>query len=398
MENIKSYFTSNYQKSFDLISALLVFFLPISTALPNILLIPLALLVIVNFRKIKPIKSKAIFYFGCSPAFIIVLAIFKGSFLADIDSYTKYFSFFLLLFLFGQVKYLKIIEYSFLTGIFVALIGSSIAVGIHTYENPGFLLDSGGIVNDLLWLERPYFGIMLSLGVFICLKNAEKFRRNDYYLLALLFIGFSVYISARLSILLNCLLIFIFLLRSYRIQRGTKIWTGIVLVLLIGVAMGLSDNLMSRMKITNSWEKTTEKIIEYEPRFIIWPCAIEVMQNDWNVFTGLESFEEVEQKLTACYARTIDKEKEGKLNYYLERKFNTHNQFLDFLLIGGILPFIILLLTFFYVWFSRNYTAEMKIVFLIFFAFFLVENAFHRQLGSFLIGIFMVLYRKKEKE
>ncbi|HET8886307.1 MAG TPA: O-antigen ligase family protein, partial [Salinimicrobium sp.] len=246
-----------------------------------------------------------------------------------------------------------------------------------------------------LWLERPYFGIILSLGTFICLKNAEKFKKNDYYLLALLFIGFSIYISARLSILINCLLIFIYLLKSYRIQRNTKIWTGFGFVLLIAIALGLSDNLMSRMKITNDLDKTTHLIKAYEPRFVIWPCAMEIVENDLNLLMGLSGFNEYDEKLTSCYAETI--EKPDKREYYLERKFNTHNQFLDILLIGGILPLLVLILSFFHVWFSKQYSLELKIVFLMFFLFFLVENALHRQLGCYLFGIFVALYSKKNE-
>lgn len=394
MEELKTYF-QNTQKAIDLIAGLILLFLPISPALPNILLVPLGLLVIFNFKKFNFVRSKTFFIYGLCILFLIFLAAIDGSLPEDLTLYSRFLLVLILFLLFTQVKNLRLVEHFLLIGIFIAFVGSAVAVAIYSFQNTGFLLDTGSAVNDLLWLERPYFGIMLSLGTFICFRNAEKYHKNDYYILALLFIGFSIYISARLSIFLNVLLILVFLLKSDQIQRGTKIGIAFIFALLVAIAFGLSDNLMSRMRITNDWDETKALIQDYEPRFVIWPCATEIVENETNLFIGLNGYEELEEKLTDCYASSI--EKEDKRDYYLTRKFNTHNQFLDFLLVGGIFPFLLLLLLFLQGWFSGN-PFEFKIILLMFFLFFLVENVLHRQLGCYLFGIFVALYSIRRNE
>ncbi|MBQ0737129.1 hypothetical protein J9332_22675 [Aquimarina celericrescens] len=59
---------------------------------------------------------------------------------------------------FTQAKNIKYLEYAFLGGIFTAEIGSSLEIWLYILEHADFLLANGSLVNELLWLERPYFG------------------------------------------------------------------------------------------------------------------------------------------------------------------------------------------------------------------------------------------------
>lgn len=394
--NLLSAIKENSQQITDYLAALLVFLLPLSTALPNIFLIPLVLIIGINYKKIKWTKSYPFLFLAGSILVIAILGVYNKSFLDEIDLFSKYFLILFLFFFYTQVKNKKYCEYAFLISVFIAFLLSSFAIGKQLMENPNFLLDSGDIVNKLLLLERPYFGFMLVLSIFICLKNAEKStRKYTYYLLATLFAAFTIYISARLAMGLIGLLFFIYLFKSTKIHRKTKIWSGILLTLLFLISMGLSNNLVSRMHIKEDLDKTIHLIKVYEPRFEIWPCAIDIVQNGTNLITGLKSYQEVEKQLTQCYHQI---ERKGKRQYYLKARFNSHNQFLSFLLLGGVIPFLLLIAMFVQAFHSKKNSFELKLLFFLFLAFFLVENVLYRQLGCYLFGIFVALYSTKINE
>lgn len=398
MKATHKYLTENGQNLIDICAALIIVILSFSTALPNLLLIPLGILVLFNFRNFKWVKSIPLLLISISFLFLIVLGAFHPNFWNASGLYSRYLLVPLLFLLFSQVKNKKYCEYGLVFGVFVVMLVSAIQVIKYTLENPGFLLDVGAIVNDLLLLDRPYFGFLLTLTVFICLKNAEKSKRKyDYYLLSILFAAFSIYISARLSIVLICLLFFIFLFKNKEVHRKIKIWLGLGMVLLFAVFMGLSDNLVSRMHLENDWNRTVHLVKDKEPRIVIWPCAIKISQEKMNLLTGWMNPKTVENELVGCYRESIVN-RPDKQSYYLSARFNTHNQFLGFFLLGGIIPLLLLIGMFFFAFVSNKNSFELKLLFLLFLAFFLVENVFYRQLGCYLFGIFVALYSNQNKQ
>lgn len=397
MRAIAAYIHDKLQNPIDICAALVVLLLPFSTALPNLLLIPLGIVVIINFRDFKWVSSYPLLLLYAALLFIVILGIFNHSFLNDLNLYSRYFLIPVLFLFFTQVKNKKYSEYALLLGVFTTMLISGVQVAVYTWENPGFLLDVGGIVNELLLLDRPYFGFLLTLGVFVCLKNAEKSKRKyDYYLLSILFAAFSIYISARLSIGLICLLFFVFLFKNREVHRKIKIWIGLGLALLFAISLGLSDNLVSRMHLKKEWGQTVRLIKDKEPRVIIWPCGVKIIQHEMNLMTGLMSSKTVEGKLTQCYKEGLINRPE-KQTYYLNAKFNSHNQFLGFFLLGGIFPFLLLIAMFVFAFASKKNSFEFKLLFLLFLAFFLVENVLYRQLGCYLFGIFIALYANRSQ-
>jgi hypothetical protein len=67
-------------------------------------------------------------------------------------------------------------------------------------------------------------------------------------------------------------------------------------------------------------------------------------------------------------------------------------------MLGGIFSATFLILSFLIPLFLKNISFEMKIILIMFFAFFLVENVIHRQLGRYLFAIFAALYSKPRNE
>ena len=78
----------------------------------------------------------------------------------------------------------------------------------------------------------------------------------------------------------------------------------------------------------------------------------------------------------------------SKIKFYKEKSFNTHNQFLGFLLLGGWLA-CLLLLGFFLSSLYNSIHSVYSIILLLFLLFFIFENVLYRQLGAQLMGFFL---------
>lgn len=82
---------------------------------------------------------------------------------------------------------------------------------------------------------------------------------------------------------------------------------------------------------------------------------------------------------------------EKRKNWFIERNFNTHNQYIDIVLSYGIIGLLIFmmfikeLITFFY---KNIYSLNLALSLILFL---FIENLFHRQLGSFIFALTLVL-------
>lgn len=374
------------------IAVLLISTLLLSTALPNILLIPFILSIFFHQKDVSFIKSPFFILFAASVFVIILSAIFQGTFIDDFSKLSKLLLVLVLFILFYQTNKKKQVENAYLLGSVIALLITCLLILFEYFSNSNFSLANGELVNELLLLERPYLGFAFALATFITLKKAAY--KPQYYLLAICFTAFNIYVSARLAIILCILLLFIYAIKNSPFSFKKSLGIGFILVLILSFSLRLSDNFMKRMHLDKDYDKLMIRVKAYEPRFIIWPCTYNIIKE--NVFWGTPSFKTTENKLKKCYANEI--EQDDKRNYYIDEGFNTHNQFLDYLMLGGIFSATFLILSFLIPLFLKNISFEMKIILIMFFAFFLVENVIHRQLGRYLFAIFAALYSKPRNE
>tara|TARA_R100001530_G_scaffold136371_1_gene116797 strand:+ start:3669 stop:4889 length:1221 start_codon:yes stop_codon:yes gene_type:complete len=388
----------------SILLGILVFFIPLSSALTNIMLIPAGIFFLVyyspkewfsNFP--KPIK---IFFF--SIGLMWILSIFKGSFLLDINIYSRYLVVILVCLLSSKIQKEIVIENFYLSSLILVTCISTFKIVEKKMENPDLLFDNGLFIDQVLWESRPLAAFMLVLGIFICLRRISiKSKPNLLFIfLAVCLLFFCNYISARLSLMLAIILIFYFTFFKFQISKKTK------LILLTSLFIGLpimllfNKSLIERTPFNREFE--FEKIYDIardrEPRYVIWNCVAILLTNQSNFYFGISSYEQYRQDLVKCYEETIVNREEKKA-YYMESRFNSHNQFLDFWLNGGLIPFLLLLLLYITVFFSKKMPSTAKLMYLLFFCFFLFENVLYRQMGCYLFGIFatLYLYRSSEK-
>lgn len=389
----------NFSYLYDNLFCLLILFLPFSAAVPNIICIVLLAILLFN----KDFKLIIRNYLSSSYKYIVILILFLiikefGNYGFQNPSILKLF--------YLPIVPLLVINLHNINKIKISIIASSLLTILLSlyyiyrfYSKFNFLpLSDGWATNYVLILERPYLGILCVLGAIVSFdvfQRAENKKLKATYLLSLLIsVSFIFFISIRISaitiILISGLYIFFYSYLSWL----KKIGIFLSLFIIIGALVFLNKNLSDRFFLKTNVHQTVQLFVQSEPRVIIWECAGTIISSeDFSYLSGNNSFNETENKLVDCYNNSITDF--SKRNWFVTTRFNTHNQFLDLFLSGGIIALLLLLVFIAYKVANtyKNFAGFAVIVSLVIFM--CVENIFHRQLGCYIFSIFTALYYRK---
>jgi hypothetical protein len=373
-----------------LLWVLFAFVLPFSKALPNLLLIPILFLFfyLKKYKKIQFSLKNGFVLLILSIVWITISSTIQQGLEDTLRLLSKFYILIGIFFLVSCIKNKNFkVLYGFVAGSFVQLL-ISLFNSIEFYLNNGFIqLDEGESVNEILHGERPYIGFILSISVLLSLYLIRNNRTKWLYVWICLATICVYYISARLAIAL-CLLALV--QHLYIVMKHKKVYlilAGSSLLFLVVLGFAFNKNFKKRMRVEDTVEETFSKFKAYEPRFIIWDCSYQI-SGKMQQFFGYGNSKIIEENLVSCYSSKIPVDKIGKQEYYRSKAFNTHNQFLSFLLLGGWFSLLTLIL-FFLISFIKSNSTIYSTVLLFFLAFFLFENVLHRQLGVHLFGLLL---------
>lgn len=390
MNIIREFKTDRLQFFYDTLLALLAFCLPLSSAIPNLLLIPIAVLLFFKYNS-KAISFKRVLFFVITLAFLMVLAIIKWRLFAEFGFYSRIFISLLLLLAIPQVNRLKYVETAFISGVILAtLIATYNVLAFEHFKLSFSIFGNTGAVNKLLRIERPYFGFLLALVVYLCLRH----KTLVYYAIAAFASIFCTLIAARLSLGLIVLLWLVWLYQCLKTVTKWRVPLFLGAVLLCGIVLFSNENLKKRFKVQDDMDRSIARALDYEPRYVIWPCALTTLNGPIEILFGLAGNDQLEDRLVSCYAEDIQGNASKKA-YYLDEKFNPHNQFLHVLCLGGVVTLVLFVLGFGRIFFSAGTPFDLKVLTGMFFLFFIFEALFYRQLGCYLIGLFLGLLARK---
>ena len=378
---------------------LFAFVLPFSKAYPNIVLI-LILLSFFVFKKYKNItfNLKDGFLFLIVAVFSITISIvLQDGFDDSLKPLRNFYSLMVIYFLAQTIQYQKhYVLLSFIAGTVILFLLSIIGI-VTFYLNHGFVkLDIGSTVNEMLHGERPYIGFMIALSVYFSLHIIRKAKKRWLYIWVLVATSFIFIISARLATVLSILIVIHHLYILFKTKKVYLLMGFFAITILIIAAFTFNENFKNRMRIENDVHSTYAKFKAYEPRFVIWECATELSQQIYPLL-GFGNYKTMKSELVNCYISKIPSHQTSKIGFYKEKAFNTHNQFFSFLLLGGWFAFFSLSL-FFAVSFARSSTFLFSFTLLCFLSFFIFENVLYRQLGVYLMGLFLGLLNTKQNE
>lgn len=266
----------------------------------------------------------------------------------------------------------------------------SIIKSVIYYFNFGnFPFGNSDMVSKLLVLERPYAGFYAVCGTllsFYLIKYMPGYKRL-LMASAALCVFFILLVAARMSLLSLVVILGIYLMFYASIsvsQKGLIILFGVIC---LGASLYFSKSMQERFFI-NSNRQTA---IDYEPRVVIWDCTYDLLSDaDYNAVFGFNSYKTLESKFLSCYDTKITYN-QSKKDYFLVTKFNSHNQFYDYMLAHGFIGLLLLMCFMVTLFFTiRKNFYYLSIVFALT-LFMVVENIFFRQMGCYIFSIFTAL-------
>lgn len=281
----------------------------------------------------------------------------------------------------------------FVLGSVITFIISIINIIVYAKEKTTFQFANGEEINNILYTERPYLGY-ISVMSFCLLMYLKHFAKNTFQIVLIYILSAGIFlflfvISARLSII-TVFLIIIYLILIGKILYKYKIG---LFVFLIAIAIGAfftNNNLKERFFINKYDDLKFSGFIKEEPRTYIWNCVFEYLGENPITFKGI-GFYNIEKYMTLCFSSSNKFINNGQREWFVKNHYNTHNQFLDFYLGGGIIAFV-LFLSLFLILIFKLYKNKFSISLIFSLGLFcLFENMLHRQEGGYLFGITLIL-------
>lgn len=285
----------------------------------------------------------------------------------------------------------------FIAGAFLILSVSAFLLGLEILKNNEFELTNGEHINRFLLGERPYLGFIYlgsaCFSFYLSTSSQKRAQRIAYIILGSIFIGFIFLIAARIAVL--SALISSVLALFYFVKRIKFNYSWLFLIpLLMVVFFSFSDNLAKRFYINDE----NISFFRAEPRYYIWDCVYTIMPENPKELIFGKGYAQTENELTECYRQKDNFLDPEHKQWFIDSKFNTHNQFFDLFLSQGII--ILIMFFYFFLYLMVNYKDHFFALSLVLsaFLFFSVENVLTRQIGCMLIAfVLCFVFKNKGK-
>tara|TARA_B100000575_G_C23121120_1_gene648832 strand:- start:829 stop:2094 length:1266 start_codon:yes stop_codon:yes gene_type:complete len=403
---------THLERTYNYIAALICISIPFMTyakAFVNICMICLFVLILISFEKerlIKIINLKFFKAFLIFLIFIILFTLFNDSFINDFAETRKISQTVLLTTLFAFVKDKRFIIYSFILGVFISCVITDYNIISYNLNSLEFLIPKTD-VKPLFITQRLYLGIFVVISIVLLsflLQGSTRNKQRLLYTILLLFFTSTLFLISSRSALLIAFIIFIVTIiykfkSIYRIsififsftQKLKLIYrAGLLIALLVTLftIITASKNVSNRLLYSQDASARTfiENIKTHEPRFDIWKFSSQIFKKEKPYLFGIGTFKT--QKLLASKYHSMPIEK--RRNWFIERNFNTHNQYIDIVLsfgLIGLILFMIFLKEAVSLFYKNIYSLNLILGLMLFL---IIENLFHRQLGSFIFALTLV--------
>ena len=364
-------------------------------AIPNGINISLVLIFpfLVNKQKfINHIVKKPIVWFAVFLSFILVKSVLLGHFLEDISVIKKLSQVLLLLILSCGIKpkSTETLKSGIVLGTFIAVIYSIIKIGIIVIQTTTFDFAKGPIINETLPVQRLYLGLLCTISLILVLDRFFKNRQKLNLFLAVLFTLFVFLIAARIAIIsvLIVIIYYVFIM----IKAKYKYIFLLLIISTTSMVVLLNNNLSKRiLHLDDTFrESYVDKIAMHEPRFLIWKYSYEALQST-NLFLG-NGFNRTEEKLVSSYKKIPQLKKRA---WFINKRFNTHNQYIDIALSQGFIGLSLFLIFLFQLFVIAKKSHSDLLLLLSALIYMLVYNNFHRVIGVYIFSLIFIFILEK---
>ena len=360
-------------------------------AIPNGANIALVLLFpfIINWSQLlNLLNKKLVIWFSAFVFFIFLKSVFLNNFIEDISQIKKLFQVLLLVILsFGlKEKNLSYLKSGIILGTFTSCTYSLIKICIIVFQTGVFNFTKGPLINETLPVQRLYLGLLCTFSLIFVFERLLKNQKKHNLFLAVFFVFFVFLIAGRIAIVS---VLFIIIYYVFTFLKSYMRYVAVLLILLLtSVVVLTNNNLSQRIFHSDDNFRTSyfEKIEMHEPRFLIWKYSFEILKQT-NLITG-NGYSNTTEKLVNKY-NNIPQQK--KKNWFINKEFNTHNQYLDILISQGILAGLLFLI-FLSQAFKLAKESHTKLLLLISMLIYMtVYNNFHRLIGVYLFALILIV-------
>ena len=316
-------------------------------ALPNILMLILvvAFPFIIKKEDFKKISKNSMLLLVFFIAFLLINSSIQGRLELDFVFIKTMMIPAGIVFLYLPIADFKKVNKAIVFSSFIAIIYTLVQFLILVNQNSdvSFLFFQETV--DALLIDRVYVGLLCVLSILICYKSLIKeFHPDNKYYLTCIILN-SAYLLLIMSKTALALLFFIVVLRQFY-GKNKKIRFGVLALILAFIATIISVKFPDF--IENSFQPNkeisevnyTESTIPLSYRTLVWECSSKIANGNTNKFFGI-GFRETSNKLVNCYENEI-KDLATKQNF-INKRFNTHNQYLDFYISSGLISLVLFL-------------------------------------------------------
>tara|TARA_X000000368_G_scaffold418876_1_gene420480 strand:- start:1009 stop:2199 length:1191 start_codon:yes stop_codon:yes gene_type:complete len=359
-------------------------------AIPNTVNIALVILFPFVFNKDKlldVIKSPIIIWFTIFLLFVTLRSIVFNKVIEDISVLKKLFQIFPLVFLSLILKKadFKSLDSGIVFGTLLSLIYSLFNILISVKDIGEFVFDKGPLINQTLTVQRLYLGLLCCISLIIVLDRFFKKHKKINLVLAFIFSSFVFLIAARIAIISTIIILVYY---CFFHLKNTVRYSLIGLIISFSIYVIINnDNVSKRfLHVDDNYRiGYFQKMKIHEPRFLIWKYSYEIFKES-NILIG-NGFEKTEELLLNKYKNIFPAKKS---DWFIQKKFNTHNQYLDILLSQGYFGLLIFMIFLFYLFKISFASHKHFLLFVNICLFMLIYNNFHRQLGVFIFSFILI--------
>ena len=363
--------------------------------LPNILMLILIVIfpIIINKKDLKKIAKVSMFLLILFIIYLLTNSFVQGRLEVDFV-YLKTIMIPLgIVFLYVPITDFKKVNKAIIFSSFIAIVYSLIKFLILVNQNTDVSINFFQETVDALLIDRIYVGLLCVLSVIISYQSITKqfHPDNKYYLISMVLnVTYLLLIMSKTAIII---LLFVAVLRQFY-GKDKKIRLGATAIILAFLAITSYFKLPNNIENTFKPQKDISEVtyagstIPLSYRSLIWDCALKITKDSNTNFFGI-GFRETSDRLVNCYENEIE-DLNTKQNF-INKRFNTHNQYFDFYISSGLISIILFVGILIYLFFKKHKDYYSTSLLLSIILFGLAENYFHRQVGAYYIGFVLVI-------
>jgi hypothetical protein len=369
----------------------MMFFLPLSLVLDNIFLGIMFLSIVFNLKKLT--KSRVFYYLLFLLLFTVLNSILNNCFFIESENILRLLPLILIPFCLGNIEKNTRRKGLVFLSFAIVIIQLNAIYGIINYyyftEGKKYALKNYSKINEILNYERPYLGFFSAINVtlsyyYFKLKNKRRWLNISLAIFSLVLI---VIISARLAITIvffTSLVVILVKLNKKYILKTTLLFIGVIFLIFC----------------SNSSLRERFKQISKDARVVTWKGASVIFLKNSKYIFGSGSEQDTRVNLLEYYRNYDGFDSAAEQNRFINKNYNTHNQYINELLRGGFVGLLLLIIPQAILLYKsvskKNVLSFMFLVSIMSFSF--VENILARQIGVYLFALLLSLSSISYKE